>query len=172
MYAAIVAAFAGGAVIGGFATHAWSVHAIWIPAGLLAVTLVLFILDGRSIRYGVRMSLPPLVCRRVRCHLPGRVARRGGATAAVCWTSSTTRRPLSFTAAQRARNSLWRYESVLPVPFDEQISLGEGMSPIVRSRTQPNVRLKLDFLMPTLSFKDRGAVVLATLAPAWACVRH
>ena len=73
---------------------------------------------------------------------------------------------LSFTAGQRTRKSLWRYESVLPVPFDEQISLGEGMSPIVRSRTRPNVRLKLDFLMPTLSFKDRGAVVLATLASA------
>ena len=28
------------------------------------------------------------------------------------------------------------------------------------------MRLKLDFLMPTLSFKDRGAVVLATLASA------
>jgi uncharacterized membrane protein YoaK (UPF0700 family) len=50
VYAAIVAAFAGGAVIGGVATHAWNVRAIWFPAGLLAVTLVLFILDGRSIR--------------------------------------------------------------------------------------------------------------------------
>ncbi len=59
---------------------------------------------------------------------------------------------------------MWRYESVLPVPFDADISLGEGGSPIVASRALPHVRLKLDFLMPTLSFKDRGAVVLATLA--------
>jgi uncharacterized membrane protein YoaK (UPF0700 family) len=50
VYTAIVAAFAGGAVIGGVATHAWNVRAIWFPAGLLAITLVLFILDGRSIR--------------------------------------------------------------------------------------------------------------------------
>ncbi len=69
--------------------------------------------------------------------------------------------PLS---APADRNSLWRYESVLPVPFDERLSLGEGMTPIVRSRTRPDVRFKLDFLMPTSSFKDRGAVVLATLA--------
>ena len=50
VYGAIVAAFAAGAVIGGLATHAWNVRAIWLPAGLLAVTLVLFILDGRSVR--------------------------------------------------------------------------------------------------------------------------
>jgi threonine synthase len=65
---------------------------------------------------------------------------------------------------QRARSSLWRYESVLPVRFDERISLGEGLTPLIRAAAQPNLRLKLDFLMPTLSFKDRGAVILATLA--------
>jgi threonine synthase len=59
---------------------------------------------------------------------------------------------------------MWRFEAVLPVPFDPQISLGEGGSPIVSARALPHMRLKLDFLMPTLSFKDRGAVVLATLA--------
>jgi len=72
--------------------------------------------------------------------------------------------PLNITTEQHNRMSLWRYESVLPTPFDFHISLGEGFSPIIASRTQANVRLKLDFLMPTLSFKARGAVVLATLA--------
>ncbi len=62
------------------------------------------------------------------------------------------------------RNSLWRYASVLPLDCDDRISLGEGMTPLVRSRDLPNVRFKLDLLLPTLSFKDRGAVVLATLA--------
>ncbi|MCV7226329.1 pyridoxal-phosphate dependent enzyme [Mycolicibacterium komossense] len=71
---------------------------------------------------------------------------------------------LDITAVQGSRGSLWRYESVLPVPFDAEISLGEGRSPIVEARGLPNVGLKADFLMPTLSFKDRGAVVLATLA--------
>jgi threonine synthase len=67
-------------------------------------------------------------------------------------------------AVDSTRNSLWRYASALPVDYDETVTLGEGMTPLVRSRTQPNVHLKLDLLMPTLSFKDRGAVVLATLA--------
>ncbi|CAN5786430.1 pyridoxal-phosphate dependent enzyme [soil metagenome] len=71
---------------------------------------------------------------------------------------------LTVTPEQQARTSLWRYESVLPVPFDLRVSIDEGGSPMVASRTMPGVRLKLDFLMPTLSFKDRGAVVLATLA--------
>ncbi|MET0698176.1 MAG: threonine synthase [Mycobacterium sp.] len=71
---------------------------------------------------------------------------------------------LAMTADQQARTSLWRYESVLPVPFDGAVSLGEGGSPLMPARALPDVRLKLDFLMPTLSFKDRGAVVLATLA--------
>ena len=35
---------------------------------------------------------------------------------------------------------------------------------MVRSRSLPRVHLKLEFLSPTLSFKDRGAVVLASLA--------
>ncbi|KAA0108456.1 pyridoxal-phosphate dependent enzyme [Mycolicibacterium sp. P1-5] len=42
--------------------------------------------------------------------------------------------------------------------------MGEGNTPLVPSRTLPNVRFKLEFLSPTLSFKDRGAVVLAALA--------
>ncbi len=71
---------------------------------------------------------------------------------------------LLLSEPQRARNSLWRYESVLPVPFDERVTLGEGMTEMVRSRNRKGVRFKLDFAMPTLSFKDRGAVVLATLA--------
>ncbi len=60
--------------------------------------------------------------------------------------------------------TMWRYREVLPISADPEISLGEGMTPLVRSRALPHILLKLDFLMPTLSFKDRGAVVLATLA--------
>jgi uncharacterized membrane protein YoaK (UPF0700 family) len=45
VYASLIAAFAGGAIAGAFATRVWGLHAIWVPAGLLAVTLVLFIVD-------------------------------------------------------------------------------------------------------------------------------
>ena len=39
--------FAVGALIGAFATRAMGVQAIWLPAGLLAVTLVFFVIDER-----------------------------------------------------------------------------------------------------------------------------
>ena len=47
---------------------------------------------------------------------------------------------------------------------DASITLGEGNTPMIRSQTLPEVRFKLEFFSPTLSFKDRGAVVLASLA--------
>ncbi|QEV20011.1 threonine synthase [Streptomyces alboniger] len=58
-------------------------------------------------------------------------------------------------------NSLWRYAECLPLPAPA-ISLGEGRTPVVE--LADGISAKLDFLMPTLSFKDRGAVVLAALA--------
>ena len=50
IYLALILAFAGGALIGAFASRAWGVHAIWLAAGILAVTLVLFIVDERVLR--------------------------------------------------------------------------------------------------------------------------
>ena len=47
-YAALTVFFTGGAVVGAFATRAWSVHAIWIPAAVLFVTLILFVIDERK----------------------------------------------------------------------------------------------------------------------------
>lgn len=59
---------------------------------------------------------------------------------------------------------LWRFASALPVPADPSISMGEGGTPLVDAPGRPGVALKLDYLMPTGSFKDRGAVLLAILA--------
>jgi uncharacterized membrane protein YoaK (UPF0700 family) len=47
IYAALILTFASGAVIGAFATRALHVHAIWLSAAFLAVTLGLFIVDER-----------------------------------------------------------------------------------------------------------------------------
>ncbi|MEV0096090.1 threonine synthase [Streptomyces sp. NPDC050738] len=58
-------------------------------------------------------------------------------------------------------NSLWRYEEALPLS-GPKVSLGEGRTPLIA--LTDSVSAKLDFLMPTLSFKDRGAVMLAELA--------
>lgn len=72
-------------------------------------------------------------------------------------------RPLDLGDLPGRAPSLWRYAEALPLAVDPAVSLGEGLTPLVPSRL-PGVSLKLDFLLPTLSFKDRGAVVLATLA--------
>ncbi|MCX2929595.1 YoaK family protein [Mycobacterium sp. CVI_P3] len=47
-YAAVTLFFTGGALAGAFATRAWSVQAIWLPAAVLFVTLVLFVVDERK----------------------------------------------------------------------------------------------------------------------------
>jgi uncharacterized membrane protein YoaK (UPF0700 family) len=48
VYGTLIVAFASGAFGGAFATDAWSVRAIWLPAGFLAVTLCLFLVDERT----------------------------------------------------------------------------------------------------------------------------
>lgn len=50
VYGALIAAFAIGALTGSVASLAWGVHAIWLPAGFLAITLCLFIVDERHLR--------------------------------------------------------------------------------------------------------------------------
>lgn len=69
----------------------------------------------------------------------------------------------------RATGSLWRYRSMFPVPGVARVTMGEGMTPLVAEA--PGVWLKLDFLMPTLSFKDRGSSVLVSHAAAMGVVR-
>ncbi|BBZ28673.1 hypothetical protein MMAD_29680 [Mycolicibacterium madagascariense] len=50
IYGALIVAFAGGALMGAFASRMWGAHAIWVAAGVLAATLVLFIVDERVLR--------------------------------------------------------------------------------------------------------------------------
>lgn len=56
--------------------------------------------------------------------------------------------------------SMFRYRRFMALEGEswETITLGEGMTPIVP--LDKNVLLKMDYFMPTLSFKDRGAAVL------------
>jgi len=56
--------------------------------------------------------------------------------------------------------SLFRYRRFMALDGEtwRGVTLGEGMTPIVP--LDKNVMLKMDYFMPTLSFKDRGAAVL------------
>lgn len=57
--------------------------------------------------------------------------------------------------------NLWRYRAMLPVV--ERISLGEGLTPLIPFEIFGlKAHLKLEFLMPTGSFKDRGTAVLVS----------
>ena len=54
---------------------------------------------------------------------------------------------------------LWKFHNFLP-PIKNKISLGEGNTPIVKiSLLNKTTYLKLDYLMPTGSFKDRGSFI-------------
>jgi threonine synthase len=58
--------------------------------------------------------------------------------------------------------SMWRYSAVLPDA--EPVTLGEGMTPLLRSRAYPNLLIKDEGLNPTGSFKARGMSAAVTMA--------
>jgi len=57
---------------------------------------------------------------------------------------------------------MWRYKEVLPDA--EPVSLGEGWTPVVRSRRFSNAFLKEEGANPTGSFKARGMAMAVTMA--------
>jgi threonine synthase len=70
--------------------------------------------------------------------------------------------PPKFDAAlldPRARG-VFHYRAFMPLEGEawRDVTLGEGGTPVVR--LEPGVLLKMDYCMPTLSFKDRGAAAL------------
>lgn len=71
-------------------------------------------------------------------------------------------KPPKFSEAliDKAEWSIFRYRNFMPLEDEawRGVSLGEGMTPLVRY--DEDLLLKMDYFMPTLSFKDRGAAVL------------
>ncbi len=81
----------------------------------------------------------------------------------VCGEALALDGPNDLTAAEIARDdpTLWRYQAILPVDKEYAHWLGEGMTPLVRGTLAGRpVWFKCDHLLPTGSFKDRGAAVL------------
>ena len=58
--------------------------------------------------------------------------------------------------------NMWRYREVLP--SDDPTTLGEGFTPMLPSRHNPNVYIKDEGLNPTGSFKARGLCAAVTMA--------
>ncbi|MFS8104477.1 threonine synthase [Lentzea alba] len=82
-----------------------------------------------------------------------------------CASPLLARYDLTRVARPTQDNSLWRYRDVLPVRApDPAFSLGEGMTPLIPlpalSRAlDANILMKDESLIPTGSFKARGAAV-------------
>ncbi len=58
--------------------------------------------------------------------------------------------------------TMWRYREVLP--GNDPVTLGEGFTPMLASRENPNVFIKDEGLNPTGSFKARGLCAAVTMA--------
>ena len=76
------------------------------------------------------------------------------------WDLDFTPSEFRLDDVDQAEWSLFRYHRFLPVGREDwqAVTMGEGMTPIIR--LDEDVLLKMDYCMPTLSFKDRGAAVL------------
>ncbi|WP_159349262.1 threonine synthase [Roseomonas harenae] len=67
-------------------------------------------------------------------------------------------------AIDPAAPGLWRYAAALPFRPREPIAMGEGCTPLLSRRLHGvDALLKCEWLMPTGSFKDRGASVMLSL---------
>jgi threonine synthase len=76
----------------------------------------------------------------------------------------SARPELRHEIGSRAAN-MWRYREVLPpVADDEIVTLGEGITPLLPSRTMPGVFIKDESKNPTRSFKSRGMAAAVTMA--------
>jgi threonine synthase len=62
-----------------------------------------------------------------------------------------------------SRRSVWRYAKALLVDAADAVTLGEGWTPLICGKLDGvAVTMKLEFMMPTGSFKDRGMTTLIT----------
>ena len=91
---------------------------------------------------------------------------RCGAPLLVNYDLDRVERALSKETLKEREPTLWRYKELLPVKSPENIvSLGEGMTPLLtlkrlgRHINMPNLFLKDEGIIPTGTFKARGAAV-------------
>ena len=62
-----------------------------------------------------------------------------------------------------SRHSVWRYAKAIDVDEQHVVSMGEGWTPLTCGAWQGvSVMFKLEFMMPTGSFKDRGMTVMVS----------
>ncbi len=76
------------------------------------------------------------------------------------WSLDFKGEKFSLDSIDRDQWSIFRYRNFMALEDEswKDVSLGEGLTPIVRFNE--DILLKMDYLMPSLSYKDRGAVMV------------
>lgn len=94
-------------------------------------------------------------------HYPSSVARWCGDSGA--YLNLAPGLGMTRDAINPRERSVWRYAKAIDVAAQSAVSLGEGGTPLLsRTWNGAAVRFKLEFMMPTGSFKDRGMTVMVS----------
>jgi threonine synthase len=70
---------------------------------------------------------------------------------------------------KKRATGIWRYREALPIDNDSSIlSFHEGLTPLISFELpEGKIKLKLDYLFPSGSYKDRGASVMLSKIKEW-----
>jgi threonine synthase len=93
---------------------------------------------------------------------PQTLCPKDGGSLYVRYDLAALKKHASRDAVKNGPASMWRYADVLPSV--EPVTLGEGFTPMLRSRRDPDVYIKDEGLNPTGSFKARGLCMAVTMA--------
>ncbi len=96
---------------------------------------------------------------------PQTVCPKDGGSLYVRYDLQKIREKASRDSIARGPATMWRYAAMLPDV--EPVTLGEGFTPMLASRHDPNVWIKDEGLNPTGSFKARGLCMAVTMAKAY-----
>ena len=99
---------------------------------------------------------------RISADEPRTVCPQDGGSLYVCYDLQALRGRFTREMLAGRVASMWRYAEVLPDV--EPVSLGEGFTPLLRSRKYQNVFIKDEGLNPTGTFKARGLCAAVTMA--------
>ena len=107
-----------------------------------------------------------------RQYPPGEVAHlcSCGGPLLVRYDLEAIRKTWSPAQVREGPNNMWRYAPVLPAAEESIVSLGEGMTPLIRTRHSgarlgaDNLLIKDEGLNPTGSFKARGMSCAVSMA--------
>ena len=113
------------------------------------------------------MSRPThLECTRCSQHFPAdrpqTVCPEDGGILYARYDLATIKKTFSLSSLLPLAPTMWRYDAVLPEA--PPVTLGEGFTPMLRSREYPGVVIKDEGLNPTGSFKARGLSAAVTMA--------